>query len=239
MQGVTQIVSCVFSLFNGTAIPCLRPILRGRFRDGAVRAYNDFAHVHQSVNHKEENVVKKMFWVCLLVFGLILCWTLVYAGDFYVIPVQKCCTCKGTLDGTRWCDNGDGTVTDLTTCLLWLKDASWGETYAFWVNTETGINAHDRAALLMNTVGGLTDGSQIGDWRLPTKAELYGLVIEPEGVRYDDMKAFTGVQSAYYWSSTNNKYDTSLAYAVHLGAGFVAIDSKASTSNVWPVRNAQ
>ena len=44
--------------------------------------------------------------------------------------------CTGTLNGTRWCDNGDGTVTDLTTGLVWLKDAtcvgqwSWYESWA-------------------------------------------------------------------------------------------------------------
>ena len=36
------------------------------------------------------------------------------------------CTCTGTMFGKRWCDNGDGTVTDLTTCLVWLKKADWG-----------------------------------------------------------------------------------------------------------------
>jgi len=33
--------------------------------------------------------VKRTFWVYLLVLGLILSWTLVYAGDFYVIPIRK------------------------------------------------------------------------------------------------------------------------------------------------------
>jgi hypothetical protein len=33
--------------------------------------------------------MKRMFCVCLLVFGLVLSWTLVYAGDFYVIPTKK------------------------------------------------------------------------------------------------------------------------------------------------------
>ena len=35
-------------------------------------------------------------------------------------------TCAGTLVGTRWCDNGDSTVTDMTTGLVWLKFADWG-----------------------------------------------------------------------------------------------------------------
>ncbi len=33
--------------------------------------------------------------------------------------------CIGTLNGTRWCDQGDGTVKDMTTGLVWFKDAGW------------------------------------------------------------------------------------------------------------------
>ena len=33
--------------------------------------------------------MKRILWVCLLIFGLFLSWTLVYAGDFYVIPTKK------------------------------------------------------------------------------------------------------------------------------------------------------
>lgn len=32
--------------------------------------------------------MKRTFWVCLSVLGLILSWTLVYAADFYVIPMK-------------------------------------------------------------------------------------------------------------------------------------------------------
>jgi hypothetical protein len=36
-------------------------------------------------------------------------------------------TCSGTLSsGGRWCDNGNGTVTDMTTGLIWLKNATCG-----------------------------------------------------------------------------------------------------------------
>lgn len=70
--------------------------------------------------------MKRMLLVYLLVFGFMLSWNIVNAGDFHVIAVKKCCTCKGTLYENRWCDNGNGTVTDLTTCLVWLKKADWG-----------------------------------------------------------------------------------------------------------------
>ena len=51
-----------------------------------------------------------------------------------VIPLfdddARCCECLGTLNGTRWCDNEDGTVTDLSTCLVWLKNTMCNDTLA-------------------------------------------------------------------------------------------------------------
>ena len=109
------------------------------------------------------------------------------------------CTCRGTMIGTRWCDNGDGTVTDLIgydgkgECLVWLKKADWGGTKP-WRNDSTDCDsptytcyddAHQRAGLLYAgaTDADLSDGSVEGDWRLPTKTELSGLANGTEAVR--------------------------------------------------------
>ncbi|MBW1783453.1 MAG: DUF1566 domain-containing protein [Deltaproteobacteria bacterium] len=155
------------------------------------------------------------------------------------------CDCSGgTLNGTRWCDNGDGTVTDLTTCLVWLKNASWGGMYGIWVDTIEGTNADDRAAQLKNGVGGLTDGSVEGDWRLPTKTELSGLATGTEAVSSGSMRAFMGVQSYCYWSctSTHKKYWSywvGLAWCQHLGGGESGTLTIGHLLYVWPVRAGQ
>ena len=152
---------------------------------------------------------------------------------------DKCITCEGTLTGTRWCDQGDGTVKDMTTGLVWLKNASWGGAYAFWVNTMNGTNAHDRAAQLWNGVGGLSDGSLEGDWRLPTKYELYGLAHGTEAVSSGTPRAFTGVQSYVYWSSTTYANDTNRAWLVSMNDGSVGDSNKANNflRFIWPVRS--
>ena len=151
------------------------------------------------------------------------------------------CTCTGTLYDDRWCDNGNGTVTDLTTCLVWLKDASWGGQYAFWVNRMDGMNAHDRATQLKNGVGGLTDGSVEGDWRLPTKTELDGLVNGTPPLRCKfgpcALYAFTGVQSNYYWSSTTHEFFPYHAWSVYMSLGLVYYATKGTNFYVWPVRS--
>jgi len=158
------------------------------------------------------------------------------------------CTCTGTLHGTRWCDNGDGTVTDLTTCLVWLKDASWGGQYAFWVDKSVGTDVRHRAAQLWDGsddegTANLSDGSVEGDWRLPTKTELSGLAIGTEAVSSGSMRAFVGVQSYWYWSSTStivwvDKYRINMAWAVRMLNGLVGLTSVANdTGYVWPVRS--
>jgi len=139
--------------------------------------------------------VKRMFWVCLLVFGLVLSWTPVYAGDFYVIPIKKKNFApvektgqtptvpenpaqtgsdgdlqKGvTWPNPRFTDNTDGTVTDNLTGLIWLKDANCDESKN-WANALTWCNS------LASGACGLTDNSVAGDWRLPNVKELHSLI---------------------------------------------------------------
>ena len=103
-----------------------------------------------------------------------------------------------------------------------------------------GTNAHDRAAQLKNGLGSLTDGSEEGDWRLPTKTELYGLANGTEAVRSGRPQAFMGVQSYFYWSSaTGTGGITDFAWLVCLVDGFVGIGNKSKTFYVWPVRGGQ
>jgi len=152
------------------------------------------------------------------------------------------CTCSGTLNGTRWCDNGDGTVTDLTTCLVWLKKADWGGTKS-WRHSSTYDDAHTRAGILRDGVTGanLSDSSVEGDWRLPTKTELCWLANGTEAVRSENMRAFTGVLSSTYWSSTTctDHHTNDDAWTVYLKSGSETEMHKSYDFYVWPVRGGQ
>jgi hypothetical protein len=149
-------------------------------------------------------------------------------------------TCEGTLNGTRWCDNGGGTVTDMTTGLIWLQNAYWGGLKPWRSNTPSDYDdAHTRAGILSAAMNAeLSDGSVEGDWRLPTKSELYGLANGTEPVRSSSMRAFTGVQSDFYWSSTTYASNTSYAWYVYMYNGYAGIYyHKANHFYVWPVRS--
>ena len=130
-------------------------------------------------------------------------------------------------------DNGDGTVTDNLTGLIWLKNANcFG--YRTWTQALSDANG------LASGSCGLTDGSGAGDWRLPNINELRSL-FDP-GLSAPYLPAghpFTGVQSSYYWASTTRADNTTLAWFVRLSSGFVGYVGKTFTYYVWPVRGGQ
>ena len=209
----------------------------------------------------ETGKMKKLTFIYILVVLIVTCFTVnTFAADFYVIPAQnKCSPCKGERSsGERWCDNGDGTVTDMTTCLVWLKYANRGGAKP-WRSGETDCglsndpcyydDARQLAGLLasgetISTSGEkvyLTDGSDVGDWRLPTLAELEGITTSAvdEYVRTASQRLFIGVQSNYYWTSTTYMLDSSLSFAscIHMDTGNGVPRAKTSPYWVWPVRD--
>src|SRR5207244_12730698 len=60
----------------------------------------------------------------------------------------------------RFTDNGDGTVKDNLTGLIWLKNANC---FGF----QTWTDALNASNTLASGACGLTDGSMAADWRLP------------------------------------------------------------------------
>jgi hypothetical protein len=150
--------------------------------------------------------------------------------------------CDGKLSALgRWCDQGDGTVKDMTTGLVWLKKADWGGTYPLWDDFGSP-DAHHRAAELWDGSpfegsAGLSDGSVEGDWQLPTKTELAGITVGDEYIRDNQMYFFTGVQS-YYWSGTSLASNPLSAWYAGMVSGNVGYYGKDfSNFYVWPVRS--
>ncbi|MBF0524023.1 MAG: DUF1566 domain-containing protein [Deltaproteobacteria bacterium] len=141
--------------------------------------------------------------------------------------------CDGSSPDGRWVDNGNGTVTDTTTQLVWLQDAGWG-------GPKNWSTAASRAAEVQNGIPfSLTDGSQAGQWRLPTKDELVALTTGTEAIRSSSMYLFTGIQSSYYWSSTTFAYFPGYAWAVDMTDGYVGYVNETNIAFIWPVRGGQ
>jgi len=141
------------------------------------------------------------------------------------------------LDGaTGFEDNGDGTVTDNLTGLIWLKDANC-------LSAQTWANALSAANGLADGSCGLSDGSSAGDWRLPNVNELSSLFDPNLAAPYLPAgHPFQDVQSSAYWSSTTSQYFPDEAGYVSLVNGFVGTVDKGGTGvpiYLWPVRGGQ
>lgn len=125
----------------------------------------------------------------------------------------------------RFTDNGDGSITDNLTGLIWLKNANCTDTVGGVVRSDGLLNWADALAWSNNLAEGycgLSDHSAAGDWRLPNINELRSLV---DYSRNDpDLAAghpFSNVQSAWYWSSTSNVVYTAAAFSVGLSRGSI------------------
>lgn len=129
------------------------------------------------------------------------------------------------LNGPRFTDNGDDTVTDNNTKLIWAKLADIGG----WKNwQEAG-----------SYCAGITLAGH-SDWRLPSLSELKSLI---DISQYDPAlppgNPFMNVQSSDYWSSTPSASIPGLAWFVYLRSGKVLVGTKAFDLDVWPVRSGK
>jgi hypothetical protein len=139
----------------------------------------------------------------------------------------------------RFTDNGDGTVSDNLTGLIWLKDANcFGEKN--WNDALSECNG------LQDGDCELTDGSSAGDWRFPNIKELQSLIdygfylpalSDTAGTsKWSDDDPFTDVRSYAYWSSTTRASFSEDAWYLWMVNGIIYDNPKAESYYVWPVR---
>ena len=173
--------------------------------------------------------------------------------------------CEGCAMGYRFEDQGDGTVLDCNTQLVWLKDAN-----CFGLRTWAG--AEIAAANLQNGDCGLTDGSVAGDWRQPTRFEfcdqggfgpttclasnaptslinrnfLNPALSDAQGTgTWSEGDPFVNVPPSGLrtWTGTESPCvpgpgALNCAYYMRIDNGFFGVNGKTGTNNlVWPVRS--
>ncbi len=143
----------------------------------------------------------------------------------------------------RWIDNGNGSITDTVTGLIWLKNAACIQTD--WADAVGAVNA------LASGQCGLTDGSAAGSWRMPNRNEMQSLAdrnennladffdayfLNPDG-SYFHKSIFTNfVSYQYYWTSTTDAAETTEAWTVFSCDYGVYDTPKANTGYTLAVR---
>jgi len=139
-----------------------------------------------------------------------------------------------TLTGVAWpnprfMDNGDQTMTDKLTGLVWTKDA----------DPAGGIKTWQQSLDYIKT---LNSKNYLGhnDWRLPNINEMESLANKQGNLAtWLNSQGFRNVRADYYWTSTTYASYTSYAWSVGMYSGIVAGHGKADGSYVWPVRRGQ
>lgn len=129
----------------------------------------------------------------------------------------------------RFVDNTDGTVTDIQTGLMWVKDANQASVSpSIWSSAVSGV-------------AGIATGGY-HDWRLPNVRELESLLdISQDApcLPVEYLTKFSNVQSNLYWTSTTYAGGTGSAWCIDLTSGSIQPSAKSATLYVWPVRSTQ
>ena len=172
--------------------------------------------------------------------GLIAQLTLVGAVAAQGTAVQQTCVAaESTLPLTRFHDNGDGTVTDVESKLMWMRCPSGQR----WVNARcTG------KAATYNWVAAARQADQISsngeaffnDWRVPALRDL--ATITDRGCKNPrtNLVVFPGTPPSAFWTSTARPggKPEDMALALSFGAEGVMAARKEERFHVRFVRNA-
>ena len=131
-------------------------------------------------------------------------------------------------------DNGDGTVTDTRTGLMW-KQCLEGQSGADCKGTEGRFNWDDAMKIpqTLNQRGGFAG---YHDWRVPTKDELESLVMHERTNPAICTEAFPNTPASIVWSGSPFADVADLAWYVSFGYGCSDFNFSSLSNGVRLVR---
>jgi len=171
------------------------------------------------------------FIIILFLFGVSLPAEAANAGKKPSKASQET-TVGATSGSVRFADNGDGTILDRDTGLVWLQDANTRNLPVPWEGAKQYIQE-------MNS--GMRPNFGYTDWRLPAINELQTLVDKSR--LYPSLPVghpFSDVQNHFYWSSSKGTDVIDYIWILDMGSGEMTIDYRSACSYkfLWPVRSS-
>ena len=145
-------------------------------------------------------------------------WVSIYCFIFMMVT-----TVVWAKSNSYYTDNGDGTVTDIETKLMWQQET----------NRQNMDWSVARSYCEKLPLAGYTD------WRLPTLKELKTLVDLNQNPPRINHTYFPNTVSSFYWSSNTYAGGTNSAWGVNFGSGDDGMPSKGSRLYVRAVRGGQ
>jgi len=139
---------------------------------------------------------------------------------------------------TQYVVHGDGTITDVTTGLMWMQ-CSEGLSEIECVNGEVTLFSWDLALQVasdLNTSGGFANYT---DWRLPNAAEMLSIVEEQCVIPAINESVFPATANAFYWTASPNANNAATSWFVDFNIGDSGNESRTSTNPVRLVRSIQ
>ncbi|MBE0427920.1 MAG: DUF1566 domain-containing protein [Nitrospirae bacterium] len=122
----------------------------------------------------------------------------------------------------RFTDNGDGTVTDNLTGLMWLRDGgciknNWNDA----LNSISDFNNNPGRYNCLQYMGNYSD------WYLPNVKELESLINygAQNSATWLNSESFVNIDSSYYWSSTH--------WPAATNTGFKIVPNKRTKAQAW------
>jgi hypothetical protein len=146
------------------------------------------------------------------------------------------------LPDPRFADNGNGTVTDNLTGLIWLKNANCPNATRTWQTALDDVaQLNTNGTMNGNNCGDTSnEGSHQTDWRLPNINELNSLVdFAHFNPSLPSGHPFTNVANSFYWSSSPYANYSDGAWGVNFGYGGDSYSGKSSSYYVRAVRSGQ
>jgi subtilase family serine protease len=135
----------------------------------------------------------------------------------------------------RFTDNGDGTVTDNLTGLMWLRDANCMSTKYPSYSYDGNVTWEQALDFVKGINNGTYSDCSAGyyDWRLPNRKELMSLVDRSRFAPALSAYPFVNVEN-HYFSSTSSAKHTKLPWHVKMRDGYMNVWHDYDMY-VWPV----